>query len=85
MEAIYLAEKKRIDPSSLDRLFHLLDLAPANYAVVPLDMGVVRTLRAVKRLEMPDRIIVATAQHLGVELITKDAGIAAARIVPTVW
>ena len=56
--------------------------------VVPLDLAIVKALRAVKRAkvpEMPDRIIVATAKHLGAKIITKDAAIAAAGLVPTVW
>ncbi len=88
IEAIYLAEKRRISPAALDQLFQLLDLSPANYRVVPLDLPIVKALRAVNRAkipEMPDRIIVATAKHLGAEIITKDAAIAAAGLVPTVW
>lgn len=87
VEAIYLAEKKRIDPAKLDRLFSLLDVTPANYLIVPLDAEVVRMLRTVDRAkvpEMPDRIIVATA-NLGVELVTKDRTVTAAGIVSTVW
>jgi len=88
VEAVYLAEKKRIAPAALDRLFSLLDLAPANYVVIPLDLEVVRTLRTVDRAkvtEMPDRVIVATANQLGLELVTRDATIAAAGIVAVVW
>jgi PIN domain nuclease of toxin-antitoxin system len=88
VEAIYLAEKKRIDPAALDRLFSLLDLAPANYAVVPLDAEIVRTVRTVDRVkvpEMPDRIIVATAKHLRLEVVTRDNTIAASGIVTILW
>lgn len=88
VEAIYLAERKRIDPAELDRLFSLLNMAPANYTIIPLDAEVVHTLRTVDRVkvpEMPDRVIMATAKHLGVELITRDSTMAAAGIVPIVW
>lgn len=88
IEVVYLAEKKRIDPTALDRLFALLDLTPANYVVVPLDVEVVRILRivdAAKVPEMPDRIVVATAKHLEVVLITRDVTMATAGIVTVVW
>lgn len=88
VEAIYLSERKRIDPAALDRLFALLDVTPANYTIIPLDAEVVRTLRTVDRAkvpEMPDRIIVATAKHLGVELVTKDRTVTAAGIVSIMW
>jgi predicted nucleic acid-binding protein len=34
---------------------------------------------------MPDRIILATAKHFGVALVTKDRDMASAGIVPVVW
>lgn len=88
VEAIYLAEKSKIDPLVVDQLFFLLDLTPANYVVVPLEAGAVRTLRAINRSlvpDMPDRIIVATAKHLGLDLVTKDHTLITSGIVPVVW
>lgn len=35
--------------------------------------------------DMPDRIIVATALHLGLPLISRDAAIARSAAVPMVW
>lgn len=87
VEAVYLADKKRIDSAAVDQLFSLLDLTPSNYPVVALDARTVCTLRTIDRAQvpdMPDRIIVATARQLGLELITKDATIASAAIVPVV-
>lgn len=87
VEAVYLAEKKRIDPLVLDQLFFLLDLAPANHILVPLELGVARTLRMLSREQvpdMPDRIVVATAKYLGLELITKDSDITDSGIVPVI-
>jgi len=88
VEAVYLAEKKRIDPLVVDQLFFLLDLGPANYAAIPLEVGVVRILRTINRAavpDMPDRIIVATAKHLGLDLVTKDHDIATSGIVAVIW
>jgi len=88
VEVVYLAEKKRIPSKAVDLLFSLLGLAPANYVVIPLDIEVVQTLRAVSRTkvpDMPDRIIVATAKHMEAVLITKDTTIGAAGTVPVMW
>ena len=88
VEAVYLAEKKRIDPLVLDQLFFLLDLVSANHILVPLELGVARTLRTLDREQvpdMPDRIVVATAKYLGLELITKDSDITDSGIVPVIW
>ena len=88
VETVYLVEKKRIDPTALDQLFSLLGMESANYIVTSLDTGVVQTLRMIDRAkvsDMPDRIIVATAKHLGMKLITKDATIAEADIVTAIW
>lgn len=88
VEGVYLTEKKRIDPTALDRLFSLLALSPANYVIAPLDVEVVKAMQTVdytKVPEMPDRIIVATAKHLEVELVTKDTVIASSGIVTVVW
>ncbi len=88
VEAIYLAEKKRIDMAALDHLFFMLDLAPDNYGVIPLDIGVVRTLRSIDREklpEMPDRVIAATAKYLGLTLVTGDSDIAASGAVNVLW
>ena len=88
IEAVYLAERRRIDSAVLDRLFLLLDTAPANYRVISLDLGVVRRLQTIVRAtvpEMPDRIIVATAKLFGLELLTRDSAIAASGVVRVVW
>jgi predicted nucleic acid-binding protein len=48
----------------------------ADYALVPLDPGIIRALQTIERVavpEMPDRIIAASAKYLGLPLLSKDA------------
>ncbi len=87
VEAVYLAEKMRIDPSLVDKLLNLLTTS-ANYVEAVLDINVVQALRAISRAtvpDMPDRIIAATARHLGAPLISRDAAISTAAGVTVVW
>jgi PIN domain nuclease of toxin-antitoxin system len=58
----------------------------SNYKVVPVDADV--TLAAVGIDDVPDlhdRIIVATARHLGVPILTGDRVIAVSQHVQTLW
>jgi predicted nucleic acid-binding protein len=65
----------------------LLEVTPTNYRVGPLELGVAHTLLMIDRAtvpEMPDRIIAATAKHLGLALLTRDSAITASG-VNVVW
>lgn len=56
-------------------------------SLVPLSLGVAHTLSKISAKDvpdMPDRIIAATAMHLGLPLVTRDRKIRAAN-VETVW
>jgi len=84
MEVLYLSEAGRID-LPLDELVAIVSRA-SNYKVVPVDADV--TLAAVGIDDVPDlhdRIIVATARHLGVPILTGDRVIAASQHVQTLW
>ena len=88
IEFIYLEEKGRLDGAWVNQLFTLLDTPGGSYAVAPLDASIAQSLRRVPRTlvpEMPDRIITATALHLGLPLITRDGMIQRAALVPTIW
>lgn len=88
VELIYLSERKRIETALVARAFDLLKRTSINYRVVPLDTAIARTLLEVDTLlvpEMPDRVIVATAKHLRLPLITHDSSISESKIVPVVW
>ena len=88
VEAVYLAERQRIETTTLAQLFTLAAVSPTNYQVVPLDLEVIQALRVTDRTlvpELPDRIIVATALLRGVQLVTRDSEIATAGIVAVLW
>ena len=86
VEIIYLIEKRRIDPSTLGKLLALMDLETLLIEVV-VDREVAVALSTIPRdqvPDMPDRIIAATAVHLGVPLISRDRKIQASAVT-TIW
>jgi PIN domain nuclease of toxin-antitoxin system len=86
-EVALLARRRRVDLSTdplewLERLFQL-----SNVVLVPIT-----PIIAVLAASLPDpirdpadRLIVATALHLRVPFVTKDARICEARVVETIW
>ena len=84
MEVLYLAEAGRIDVP-LAELVRIVTLS-RNYEIVPVDADIVLSAIPVDDVpELHDRILVATAVHLGVPILTGDRVIAASRHVQTVW
>ncbi|MBI4480300.1 MAG: type II toxin-antitoxin system VapC family toxin [Acidobacteria bacterium] len=87
VETIYLIERGRIPLEALHRLEAGLKDPTSGLLVAPVDEEVAEAIHKVPRdlvPEMPDRIIAATALHLGLPLITRDGRIASAGI-KTVW
>lgn len=83
VEIVYLQEKGKIPL----RLKTLLDDAFSDEAIglvpMPLTIEIVNTLPDIPRTivpDMPDRIIAATALHLGLPLLTKDRQIRRSRL-----
>jgi len=88
VEIVYLAERGRIAADAVQQVLRLLQDESDNYVVAPLDMGVAIALQQIDRAtipEMPDRIIAATALHLGLPLLTRDHKIRAETSIVTVW
>ncbi len=86
-EIVYLSEKGRLAPETLDRLLQAVDEEQAVLLEVPFDRSIARALTKVQRSrvpDMPDRIIAATALHLGVPLISRDRKIRLAGL-ETIW
>jgi len=86
-EMVYLIEKDRMDAAALTRLMAELDAADAVLVEVPFDRQVAQAMSRVARTEvpdLPDRIISATALHLGIPIISRDRKIQASGLT-TVW
>jgi PIN domain nuclease of toxin-antitoxin system len=86
-EIIYLGEKGRIDPATLDRLLAAIDREDAVLVEVPFNRQVAQAMRQIGRSQvpdLPDRIITATALHLGLPLISRDRQIQLST-VQTIW
>jgi PIN domain nuclease of toxin-antitoxin system len=90
VEIIYLVEKGRLPPDAYERLGEALRDASSPLVVAALDSGVANAITRIPRdlvPDMPDRVIAATALHLGLSLITRDGKIRAAEVpgLTTVW
>ena len=88
MEIVYLIERGRLLPATLPSLLHALNLPNSSFGMADLTSGVAQSLASVSRAivsDMPDRIIAATALHLGLPLITKDRRIQALPNVRAIW
>ena len=86
-EVLYLTEKGRIHAAALDHIFAVLRQTHPALVEIPLDQMVVKTMRRIDRLQvpdLPDRIVAATALHLGVPIISRDRKIKAA-VLNTIW
>jgi PIN domain nuclease of toxin-antitoxin system len=86
-EIVYLIEKGRVSAAALTRLMTELDATDAVLVEIPFDRHIVRAMSLVARTEvpdLPDRIISATALHLGVPIISRDRRIQASGL-RTVW
>ena len=79
VEVVYLVEKGKLPLVVLDRLITALSEPNSGFLIAPIDLPVVLAIRQISRdmvPDMPDRIIAATALHLGLPLVTRDSEIA---------
>ena len=75
VEVVYLVERGRIAADAFDKLAGELDSEAPAFRVVSLDADVATAVERIPRNvvpDMPDRIIAATALHLGLPLVTRD-------------
>jgi PIN domain nuclease of toxin-antitoxin system len=87
VEIVYLAERNRIPADAFDKLLVSLREPNPAFVVAPVDAEVVDALRGLSRdsiSDMPDRIIAATAAHLGLPLVTRDRAMQSAGL-KTIW
>jgi len=87
VETVYLVERRRLTLAALARLRSALTDPSSGLVIAPVDAAVADALQNVPRdvvPDMPDRIIAATALHLGLPLVTRDRRLQAAGI-QTIW
>lgn len=87
VEMTYLAEKGRIEEEVVHRVAAALNDPETSLAVIALDRVIAESVGLIPRAlvpDMPDRIIAATALHLGLPLVTRDRAIQGAGI-ETIW
>ena len=87
VEITYLVEKGRLPAAVMTELLAALNDAQSKLTVAPLDLDIARCVEQVDRdkvPDMPDRIIAATAVHLGLPLVSRDGKIRSSGVL-TVW
>ncbi|HZF11788.1 MAG TPA: type II toxin-antitoxin system VapC family toxin [Thermoanaerobaculia bacterium] len=88
VEVLYLVEKGRLPAEAWDRIHEHLGRPRSGLDLTPLDLGVAWSLQRVPRdqvPDMPDRIIAATALHLGLPLVSSDKNIRDSGAVEVIW
>jgi PIN domain nuclease of toxin-antitoxin system len=87
IEIVYLEEKKRLPTGVFARIEAAIATPGGALVAIPVDGAIARTLTRITREsipDMPDRIIAATALHVGVPLVSRDGKIRASNI-KTIW
>ena len=87
IETIYLVERGRLPLEALRRLETAARATASGLLVQSVDEALAEAVSKVPRdsaPDMPDRIIAATALHLGLPLVTRDSRLQAAGI-ETIW
>lgn len=90
IEIIYLTESGRLPPLVWASFRKMMsgDLSNHSYQIVEIGYDIALSLEEVPYHavpEMPDRIIAATAYHLGLPLITKDRRLQEWKGVTAIW
>lgn len=86
-EIVYLVEKGRIHNLAFERIVAALEQVRATLVEIPFDRTIARAMRHIDRSQvpdLPDRIVAATALHLGVPLISRDRKIRLSAVM-TIW
>ncbi len=84
MEVLYLSKAKKIT-LPLNELINYVQNS-TNYTIVPMDTDIVQAALDIDDVpEIHDRIIVATAKHLDVPVLSSDSVMMASAHVDTIW
>jgi len=83
-EALSIFDKKRI-AFDFRKLFTKITRSE-NYVIISLDVSILQKMIDLKNItELHDKIIVSTAKHLNLPLITKDSVLRNTTDIKTVW
>ena len=88
VELRYLVEKRTFSEADYQTILAAITSPATALAIAPLDLTVANALAQIPRnvvSEMPDRIIAATAQALGLPLVTRDTELRKLTNITTVW
>ena len=83
VEIMYLAEGNRI-PADF-RTIKSKIINSDNYQIIDLDMEIVETAKGIRKLELHDRLIVATGNYLQIPILTCDQSIQESNAIRTIW
>ncbi len=83
MEIMYLAEKNRI-PVTLEEVIEKIKLSTI-YEIVNLSAEIILTARSVNFPELHDRMILATAKHLEIPIISSDSKFKELDDIKVIW
>lgn len=86
-EILYLDEKGRLPSGTLAKVLAEMNRLDSGLAEAPFVASMVEAMAQIPREavpDLPDRMIAATALHLGLPLVTADHRIRAANL-PTIW
>jgi len=87
IEIVYLVEKEKIKPETLERLLEATETSDAALVEIPVTGQIANKIRSVSREsipDMPDRIIAATGLSLNIPIISRDGKIKVSKI-KTIW
>jgi PIN domain nuclease of toxin-antitoxin system len=83
LEILYLSEKNRI-PIRLGSAMEKLNKSE-NYSIVDLTPEIVGIAERIEFPDIFDRLIMATAQYLGIPVLTSDKDITSKNVIKTIW
>ncbi|UCH93683.1 MAG: PIN domain-containing protein [Candidatus Aminicenantes bacterium] len=83
MEIMYLAEKNRI-PLTLDVILGNINSKKC-YSIVEFDVDILKEAASIQFYELHDRLILATAKHLGTPVISSDQEFATVEDIEVIW